>query len=247
MQIFGKRRFVEILLQLQGEPKNVIDLLSATGGSATTLENRISELINAGLVCEERQKSHPFKRVLNITNKGEQLVKTFSILEEMMSEIKVEKTKGALNTGQRWLLAMLYAIGGKIRGSTRLQKLSFLMKKQLNLDKQSFYEFSPEKFGPFSGGLSEDMERMGEAGLVRIDEEVFEPKKLLEDWVICYTYSLTEEGTEKARKIFDEMPEDVKSKLALLKPFNEILLSDLIHHVYLAYPQECKVKLSCVD
>lgn len=240
LQIFGKMRHVEILIQLRDGPKNVTDLLSTIGGSATTLENRVGELINAGLVCEERQKTHPFARILNITDKGEQFVKAFNILKEMMSEIKVEKTKVDSNTKQKWLLAMLYALGGKIRGRTRLQKLSFLMKKKLDLNSRSFYEFSPEKFGPFSADLAEDIDRLGEAGLVRIDGEVFEPKKLLEDWVICYTYSLTEEGTERAKKIFDEISADVKSKLTLLKPFNEILLSNLIHYVYSEYSEECK-------
>lgn len=215
-------------------------MLSAVGGSATTLEIRITDLITGGLVCEERQKSHPFRRILKLTNKGEHLVKTFEILGEMMNPIPIKRSAEPLKNRSNLCLAMLYALGGEIRGGTRLQKLSFLLKKRLNLDKESFYEFSIGKFGPFSAGLSEDMDKIEGTGLVEVTEEVFEPKKLLEDWVICKTYRLTEKGREIARKVFDEMSENVKKELALLKQFNEMLLSDLINHVYSNYPKDSK-------
>lgn len=237
--IFGKRKYAEIILQLQDEQKTLSELLSAVGGSASTLETRIAELIDAKLVCDEKQKFRPFRRIVRLTEKGKQLAKTFKILEEMMSKIKVERIESVSKAKWEWFLAMLHALGGKIRGSTRLQKLSFLLKERLNLDPESFYEFLPGKFGPFSADLLEDGNKIEKAGLIEISEEVFEPKKLLEDWVICRIYSLTTEGMEKAKEIFEKMPENVKVELTSLKPFNEMLLSDLIHYVYEKYPDAC--------
>jgi uncharacterized protein YwgA len=145
------------------------------------------------------------------------------------------------NEREKWILALLQAFG-EVRGSTKLEKLLFLLKKKLGEDARPFYHFTPFKFGPFSADVLEDASSLNEAGLVEIREEVLEPKEDIEDWIIRKNYKLSPAGERYAQEIYSELPDKVKRALMSLGNFNKMTLSELLCYVYTAYPEESRQK-----
>jgi len=63
-----------ILLALDGSEKHVSALLKDVGGSALTLEQRLSFLVKNGFLKENRMDKFPFKRVLSLSEKGKYIL-----------------------------------------------------------------------------------------------------------------------------------------------------------------------------
>lgn len=117
---------------------------------------------------------------------------------------------------------------GVLVSATRLQKLVFLIEKELNFNLG--YKFIPYYFGPFSKELQEDVYKLKNLGYVEIEEES------VEDFVSGAII-----GFKKTYKISVKVKLDVSS---LDKNFVEfvanrlkISLDDLIRYVYVKYPE----------
>ena len=136
-------------------------------------------------------------------------------------------------------LALMYAGEGKpIEGRTRLQKLVFLMQKQLEeADEDPLesgdYEFVAYDYGPFSKELYDDLDESMERDMVDsetepVDEDkdkyVYEIRDNGEQWVE------TQLSKEEAQRIL-ELAEDIKEE------YGDIYLSELIDEVYSRYPE----------
>jgi DNA-binding HxlR family transcriptional regulator len=228
----GRGKGVEILLALLGGPKNFSELASSVGGSFSTVELRVYEFIDAGLLRQERQDTFPPRRILELTNKGYAIAKMLKKLEEAVRE-----RPKTLTERERWILALLHALGGEIKGSTRLQKLLFLLKREFDVVGDQFYEFRALYFGPFSAEIIEDVRGLEKAGLIDIEIEVFEPEELSEDGVIRRTYKLSIGGERIAFETFNKLPDKTKRALLSLRQFNGMPLKELIGYVYSKYPE----------
>ena len=83
MTIF--KRNIEILLTLHNNPPlNVRSLISRVKGSPITVEKMINELMNAGLIEEEREDTFPFRRKLRLTDTGKKVVEKIMELKEIL-------------------------------------------------------------------------------------------------------------------------------------------------------------------
>lgn len=234
MKLLKKSKALEILLALLDGPKHIRELQLHVGGSMTTLEERVKELLRDGLIVEKESKKWPFKRTLELTERGRE---TAIFLRRIVSFFTGQLSEER----QKWILALLYALE-EVKGNTRLEKLLFLLKNEFNLDLEPFYEFKPYKLGPFSADILRDAVDLDRAGLIKISEEIYEPHEPSGEWIIGKRYELTFVGKEVAKAIYDKLPSEIKNAFLLLKRFNEMPLKKLIEYVYKKYKHYCQYK-----
>jgi len=228
----SKGKGVEVLLELLKGPQNFSQLASNVGGSYSTIQLRLYEYINAGLIEEEKQETFPPKRVLKLTTKGYAVARVLRNLDEVM-----EKEPETLSRKQKWILTLLHALGGEIKGSTRLQKLLFLLEREFDVIGDEYYEFKPLHFGPFSWEIIKDTEELQKAGFIDVEQEVFESEQPFEDGLIRRNYKLSLSGERIAFEIFNNLSERNTQALLELRRFNGMKLPELVDYVYSKYPE----------
>jgi uncharacterized protein YwgA len=126
-----------------------------------------------------------------------------------------------------------------IEGRTRLQKMVFLVQKELenegiSLDSNESYEFWAYDYGPFSKELADEIDvLLGEERL----EETEEP---FDDGKVKYQYQLLEAG-EVRRGGHDRKLAAVIEKAEEIKAtYNDMALPKVIDQVYTRYPEYAK-------
>lgn len=125
-----------------------------------------------------------------------------------------------------------------IEGRTRLQKMVFLMQKELEKRDQSGaveleYDFIPYDYGPFSKELYDDLDTM-------IDQEfVDDTEEPLRSGKVKYIYEIEDNGEELVDSEAEKW-EDIDAIMQLAQEikqeYNDMLLSELIEYVYSEYP-----------
>lgn len=147
-------------------------------------------------------------------------------------------------------LALLAAADGEIRGKTRLQKLAFLARQELQEEYEiAPHEFVPYDYGPFSKELMEDIETLEDDGLVEIGvRRTFGGDER-------FDYRLTPSGHETYRENRPDSgwepgdePSDGPERFAcvghvaeaVVQQFGGMPLSNLIDRVYEEYPEYAK-------
>jgi uncharacterized protein len=231
----SESKAIEILLALESEPKHVRQLQRELNGSLTTVKTRVDELIKDGLI-QEVSAGLP-SRLVTLTEKGKVWVK---LLNEMDGErVSVVSGHSRLTKRSEWLLIMIYALQ-QVRGSTRLEKLLFLLKEKYSPIGNDFYQFVPETYGPFSAEALNDAKRMASEGLIRIENQPF-PQWDGGDVIIRKDYALTEKGRKVAEKAFAEAMRnsDFGKVVDELKAFNGEPLTLLLKQVHEKWPQYC--------
>ena len=176
-----------------------------------------------------------------------------------MKQAEKDNPSSPIESGIDVLLALLYAPGasGKtaepILGTTRLQKLLFLLWKEGKFyeDIPDLYNFKAYDFGPCMDDLYDDLEFAEDIGLLNIDEvpsgneyEGADEDTFLQDfgfqWVKRPTrrdFILTETGQEAAKEIYDALDENRRQRLNQIKRrFNPMQFFDLLRYVYHKYP-----------
>ena len=240
--LFRRSKGREILVALLDGPKHIRELQEIVRGSATTIDVRVKELIQKKYVRQREQKNWPFRRTLQLTEMGQEAARLFRTLPGIFvtasgpprATKRVDPTER-----QRFLLATIQEFGGRISGSTRLQKLIFLLTKHADSSKIP-YEFNPYNFGPFSPELLEDVEELETNGLVQIELEVLEPRDYDGDFMVRKNYKLTKKGLKLAHRSREILNKDLRRNIENLNEFVECKLSILLAHVYKEYPEESK-------
>lgn len=236
MKVLRKTKTAEILLQLYEGPKYIRELISEVGGSAQTVETRVQELLKEGLIVEEEWEVWPYRKMLKLTERGKDVAKILKVEESLFGISKKVAIKDAKERG-KWLLALLHVMGGKISGSTRLQKLVFLLKREKGIEAP--YTFSPYMYGPHSPDIIDDVTILELAGYIKIQNEVPE-QPLAGDYLITREYELTPEGAKVAQEIYEILTDEQKAALSSLKQFKDMPLTELLKYVYTKYPAESR-------
>ncbi|MDI6847011.1 MAG: winged helix-turn-helix transcriptional regulator [Candidatus Bathyarchaeia archaeon] len=222
-----KSKATEVLLALLKRPQHITELQREVKGSLSTIEARVEELIEHGLITAEEMEEWPFRRVLKLTERGLQMARFLDRLRNILRE-------GLPNRREKWILALLHALG-RIKGSTKLVKLLFLLGAE-GKSLKPFYEFNLYKYGPYSNEIIRDARELENLGLIKIEEEIFEvAAQDLEDYKIRFSYDLTEIGREIAQSIFEELPEETKRAILSLRKYNRAPLDMLLQYVYSKY------------
>jgi DNA-binding HxlR family transcriptional regulator len=87
-QVLEGRLAVKILLVLLEETEPIMKgnlLPKVTKGTGTAMA-RIKELQDAGLVTEEQESQRPFRKIVQLTDKGRQVAEKLAEIEEIMGE-----------------------------------------------------------------------------------------------------------------------------------------------------------------
>ena len=166
-----------------------------------------------------------------------------------------------LSRGQM-LMMLLAAPGARgkegepIQGTTRLQKLVFLLEHEANLKptKGDDFDFTAWKFGPVSKELYDDLEKLENLGLLE-SEPVSEPSKTeLDEYGLSFDdlmgeeesqsrdsfeekrYRLSEKGLKwvRDRGLHTEAFEKIKK---VKEKYGALSLQDLLHYIYTKFPE----------
>lgn len=117
-----------------------------------------------------------------------------------------------------------------IEGATRFQKLVFLAQEEQNL--KDYYEFRPDRFGPYSVGLRADIEALENQGYIERDV------KTNEYGHARIAYSLTPDGIREAKKLLELGNEAVFDIVQEVKrEYNDRTISGLLQYVYRQYDE----------
>ncbi len=146
--------------------------------------------------------------------------------------------------------------GEPIQGTTRLQKLLFLMEHEANLKptKGDDFDFTAWKFGPVSKELYDDLEKLENLGLLD-SEPVSEPSKAeLDEFGLSFEDLMGEEETQSSRDSFEEKRYRLSEKglkwvrdhelhttafdkiRKIKEKYGALSLQDLLHYVYTKFP-----------
>ena len=198
------------------------ELTKGINGNWETVLRRIEELRAAGLVYTEKSKEFPFKRDIGLTTKGR---KTASTL--------IPEVKGELGVGDRLFLALLHALGGKLKGSIKLEKFMYRIERETDIEK--CFRFISHKYGPFSVDVLKTAQTLAFTGLIEIDEKIWGIEGDYEKKLVIY--KLTPKGVKVARDIFNILPIDVKRGLLGFKPDAKKPLDIFLKEFYEKYPE----------
>ncbi len=234
MRTLRRSKAAEILLELLKGSKHVRALQSEVGGSASTLELRIHELLKEGWIHYEESDVWPFRKTLKLTDRGTEVVKLLKLEGGFFGAAEREIRKFAFSKDRaKCILTLLHIMGGEVEGGIKLQKLLFLSKHEFGLNEFS-YQFAPYAHGPFSEEVSDDVTGLVSMNLMKVEGKVIEAG----DGVVERRYRLTPKGEKAAKKVYDRLPRATKRSLQSLKRFNEMKLVELLHYVYSKYPKE---------
>lgn len=115
-----------------------------------------------------------------------------------------------------------------VKGATRFQKLVFLTQEETNL--KEYYEYRPDRNGPFSPQLRSDLEILREQGYVdrNVKTNMYGHARI--------DYSLTPEGVREAKSLLNEANKSVFDLIQDIKrKYNDRPISDLLQYVYNKY------------
>ena len=149
--------------------------------------------------------------------------------------------------------------GEPIQGTTRLQKLLFLLKEEAKLSPSTGkgFEFTAWKFGPVSKELYDDLEKLENLGLLRsepvamsstterdefdlsFDDLMGDEESQSRDSLEEKQYSLTPEGLGWVQAHFHPVKEKktLDTVRRIKTKYGALSLQDLLHYVYTKYPE----------
>jgi uncharacterized protein YwgA len=185
--------------------------------------------LKRGLVKEEKLGRWPFRKVLNLTEKGKEYVKMIKSQDVLLSPISKPSKERC-----KWILALLYKTGeGKIKGRLRLDKLIFLLKHEYGVGIP--YKFASYIHGPYSADIFRDLAILKDNGFIDIRGENDELKEIIENKGST-SFVLTEKGEKEAKEFYEKLPAKARGSLIALRHFNRMSLRELVKHVYTNYP-----------
>lgn len=117
-----------------------------------------------------------------------------------------------------------------IEGATRFQKLVFLAQNEWNL--KDYYEYRPDRFGPYSTDLRADLDTLRNEGYIERNTETnsYGYARII--------YSLTPDGVKEARRLLNAGNESVFDLVQEVKQkYNDQPISDLLQYVYHHYDE----------
>lgn len=130
------------------------------------------------------------------------------------------------------ILAIINWSGGIVKGVTRLQKIVFLIQKEIGLGD---FKFIPYKYGPYSKEIDDLIIELKDEGLIDISEEDLtyilheSPLKILK---------LTKDGMREAEHFIDNLDKEVIMKAKFYtRIYSHVALIYLIAYVYAKYPE----------
>lgn len=233
-----KSKATQIIVALLEEQKSMsfTELMRTINANPRTLADRITELSKYKIISVKKEKSFPFKETISLTEGGRELAKRIKI-----AFVTVDST---ISKRAKILLHMLHVLGGEIVGTTKMEKLPFLLEKEFSV--QLGYNYCPMDYGPYSIELLNEINILQTNGYISIYDELVPIKeKGTSKTVERRTYCLTEKGREKTKKIFNELDQKTRDSVEKIRHYNDMSLSELLDYVHTKYPEYKKNSKNC--
>jgi len=157
-------------------------------------------------------------------------------LSELLKEL--ERPRAELLSNRELVATIMYIAGGRVRGSTRLQKIVFLAQRKMGLGNLSF---EPWKYGPWSRELENLLRELEERGLLKVHVDIPDlaseffgesPPRVYEA-----SHELLEEGKRAYTRLLKAEPLKALQLKRLVASALLAPLSYLIAYVYEKYPE----------
>lgn len=226
--VVRRSKGLEILFALSEGPKFVSDLQRSVGGSSTTVEERITELIHEGVIVEEKMGTAPFRRTLTLTEKGREVTDNLRRTNNLLS--------GQLPEKRYATLVGILTVLGEVRSRTKLEKLVFLLQNEFGYVTAQPYAFSANKHGPYSKEMINDTEELQRLSIIEEETTTYEPYAPDGREVVQYTYRITPFAQGLSKIVYENLSADQRSKMAKLKKYNDMPLKQLLAYVHDKWP-----------
>ena len=191
-----------------------------------TVENVLDELEKLGHVKLSKMERFPFKRTANLTEGGRKFASELFAIDE--SEIGLS---------EKLLLIIFYAVGGEIKGTTKLEKLPFLLERDFGVKLGDIIQYFPYLYGPYSIDVMQSINVLVYHRLVDIDEKVYISEVEGDRERIYRIHTLTPKGEDLAKSLFQRLPSELKERLVKLRVHAKKTTSELLKYVYTKYPK----------
>jgi len=234
--IFEKSKAIDIIILLiEEETTTLTNLIKIVGGSTGTVYDRLDELSEANIITIKKKNKFPFTRTVQLTEKGKDIA-------AKLRRIRFE-TSGELTESARLIIYMIYSFGSSIHGTTRMEKLPFLLEKEGSI-KLSYY-YKPMTWGPYSIELLDELNFLQDQGYLNIIEETVEISNNAQEHkkVERKSYILTVQGLSKAKRIKKQLSEQDTQAIGKIKKYNDMPLEDLLDYVHTKYPSYQKKQI----
>ena len=93
----------------------------------------------------------------------------------------------------------------ELKGRTRLQKITYLLKEKYGFDLS--YKFMPYYYGPYADDVQNTIDTLSRLDIIKV-EPVF-----LGEGRLLYVHTLTERGKQLTNEVEREIPKEEKEKL----------------------------------
>ncbi len=140
-------------------------------------------------------------------------------------------------TPEEWVLAFVLAGNPsnpndvEIRGKLLFIKEFFVFVKEIKLDLDTFFNFIPFDYGPFSFQLASILDHLIKSGLISVSEAQVKTGKR-------YDYKLTPLGAERSRGIYEAIDPNIRSRLEKLRSdATKMGYFSVLRYVYSRYPE----------
>jgi Mn-dependent DtxR family transcriptional regulator len=190
-----------------------------------TVAKLLEELSREGYVTLIKNKKFPFQITVSLTERGRNFVFELFAID-----------KGELNPYEKLLLLIIFATGGEIKGTTKLEKLPFLLEHDLNVQLNNIFNYFPYFYGPYSTKIIENVSSLHSKGFIDIEEKVYRLETKGDREVVSRIYTLTLKGEELAKRMFQKLPEELKKRLVELRRYTQKTTKELLDYVYTKYP-----------
>jgi len=84
LEILEQKHALKVLVLLSGKEMFKGELASKITIGTASIQARVQDLINLGLIREEHQSVKPFKKYLSLTEKGEEIAKLVREIESLL-------------------------------------------------------------------------------------------------------------------------------------------------------------------
>ena len=133
---------------------------------------------------------------------------------------------------------LFYLANGRIKGSTRIHKVVFLIEKTLEID---VLKFVPWKFGPWSPELEDLLESLEKRELLKIHIEPLDLNNELLGEAPVKIYEASKELIDAGRDAYKRLMNTDPAKAFYLKrlvlPALNVPLTYLLAYIYSKYPE----------
>lgn len=134
-------------------------------------------------------------------------------------------------TSQQFILAIMSTSNGASYSPVKIQKLFFLLDKQLGKKVGGpYFNFRPYHYGPFDKNLYHDIKALRDQRLIEIDDATLNSPRI---------FRLTEKGQELGELLIKDIKD--KNNLGKIKELDAFVRNEsfrgLVSYIYKEYPE----------